>query len=43
MLKHSLKYISDEITTVDALLSGSHGNTDEISETISQLSKCLTA
>jgi GTP-binding protein EngB required for normal cell division len=43
MLKHSLKYISDEIATVEALLSGVHGNTDEIRETISQLSEHITA
>jgi GTP-binding protein EngB required for normal cell division len=42
LLKQTLKYIKNEISTVEALLSGAHGNTDEIRETISQLRKNLT-
>ena len=37
MRKQAIKYVKEELSTIDALLSKTHGQTDEINETMKQL------
>jgi F0F1-type ATP synthase membrane subunit b/b' len=41
MKKQALKYVQDELATIEALLSRAHGQTEEIQQTIEELRKQL--
>ncbi len=43
MLKQTLKYIREEISTIETLLSGTHGRTEEIRKLITELSAYLNS
>ena len=41
MRKQAINYVKEELSTIDALLSRTHGQTDEIKETIKKLQEGL--
>jgi hypothetical protein len=41
MRKQAINYVKEELSTIDALLSKTHGQTDDINENINKLQKGL--
>ncbi len=41
MKKQALKYVQDELATIESLLSGAQGQTEEIQRTIEELKKIM--